>query len=264
MTSNVEAGRRYGLPVTGTMAHSFVQAFDDETEAFRAFAEDHPGGTTLLVDTYDVHRGIDRAIAVAHELAGDGPVVRAIRIDSDPLDELARWARRRLDENGLEEVQIFLSGGLDEFALADLVAADVPVDGFGIGTALMTSSDKPALDVAYKLVSYAGRGRAKYSSGKRFLPGAKQVFRSGGPDTDVLELRESQADGEPLLEPIWRDTDPCYEFDLEEARHRAARQLETVPAHWDERRWEGDPPEPRIGPDLDAYAAEVEQRELGN
>lgn len=263
MTSNVEAGRRFGLPITGTMAHSFVQAFDDEAEAFRAFAEDHPGGTTLLVDTYDVRRGVDRAIAVAHDLAHEGPAVRAIRIDSDPLDDLARWARDRLDASGLEDVKIFLSGGLDEFAVADLVAAGVPVDGFGIGTALMTSSDHPALDVAYKLVSYAGRGRAKYSSGKRFLPGAKQVFRNGGPDTDVLELRGSEADGEPLLQPIWRGTEPCYVLDLEAARERTAVQLATLPEDWDERAWEGDPPEPRIGPDLDAHAAEVEQRELG-
>ena len=262
-TSNVEAGHRFGLPITGTMAHSFVQAFDDEAEAFRAFTQDHPGGTTLLVDTYDVRRGIDNAITVARELSGDGSAVRAVRIDSDPLDEFARWARQRLDEAGLEDVRILLSGGLDEFAIAELLAADVPADGFGIGSALVTSSDRPTLDVAYKLVSYAGRGRAKYSSGKRFLPGAKQVYRRGGPDTDVLELRDSVAEGEPLLRPIWQGTQPCYDFDLDEARERAAAQLASLPEAWDERSWTGDPPEPRIGPDLDAHAAEVERRELG-
>lgn len=262
MTSNVEAGRRSGLPITGTMAHSFVQAFDDEREAFRVFTEDHPGGTTLLVDTYDLERGVDNAIAVAQELANGEPAIRAIRIDSDPLDEFARWARERLDGAGLDDVQIFLSGSLDEFSVDELVSAGVPVDGFGIGSALVTSSDQPALDVAYKLVSYAGRGRAKYSRGKRFLPGAKQVFRSDGPGTDVLELRGSVADGRPLLQPIWKGREPCYAFDLETARDRATDELATIPDDWDERRWDGDPPAPRIGPELDAYADEVAEREL--
>lgn len=264
MTSNVEAGHRHGLPITGTMAHSFIQAFDDEVAAFEAFARDHPDGTTLLVDTYDIERGIANAITVAQQLAADGRGhVGAVRIDSEPLDEWARVARARLDEAGLPDVKVFLSGGLDEFAVARLVADGVPVDGFGIGSALVTSSDKPTLDVAYKLVSYDGRDRAKYSPGKRFLPGAKQVFRSGGPDRDVLELRDADAPGEPLLQQVWRGTTATYELDLEAARERAAAQLATLPEGWDERAWEGDPPAPRIGPGLDAHAAAVEQRELG-
>lgn len=261
-TSNVEAGHRHGIPITGTMAHSFVQAFDDEVEAFRAFAVDHPDGTTLLVDTYDIEAGVDNAITVARELREDGVGhIRAIRIDSDPLDEFARMARAKLDDAGLEDVEIFLSGGLDEFAVAGLVADEVPADGFGIGSALVTSSDKPTLDVAYKLVEYDGRGRAKYSPGKRFLPGAKQVFRDGGPADDVLALRDADVPGTPLLQQVWSGTGPTVEPDLEEARQRAAEQLAALPEEWDERAWEGDPPGPRIGPGLDAHADQVERRE---
>ena len=264
MTSNVEAGHRYGIPVTGTMAHSLVQSFDGEVEAFRAFAADHPHGTTLLVDTYEVGAGIDNAITVARELADSGEGhVRAIRIDSDPLDEFARLARGKLDEAGLEDVEVVLSGGLDEFAVAELVADGVPVDGFGIGSALVTSSDKPTLDVAYKLVEYDGRGRAKYSPGKRFLPGAKQVFRDGDPTTDVLELRDADAAGTPLLEQVWAGTEPLVEPDLEEARQRAADQLAGLPRGWDELTWHGEPPVPRIGPALDAHAERVQRREVG-
>jgi len=263
-TSNVEAGHRHGLPITGTMAHSFVQAFDSELAAFRAFAEDHPDGTTLLVDTYDIDQGIANAITVGHEMAAAGTGhIRAIRIDSDPLDQFARAARRMLDDAELDDVQVFLSGGLDEFAVADLVAGGVPVDGFGIGSALVTSSDKPTLEVAYKLVAYDGRGRAKYSPGKRFLPGAKQVFRTTGPATDVLDLRDADHDGEPLLQRVWSGTSPTYEPDLATARDRAAAQLATLPEHWDERAWEGEPPAPRIGAALEDHAAQVERREVG-
>lgn len=261
-TSNVEAGRRWDIPVTGTMAHSFVQSFDSEREAFRVFGRDHPDATTLLVDTYDVERGIDNAVEVAGDLADEGIAVRAVRLDSEPLEGLARHARRRLDQAGLGDVRILVSGGLDEVAIRDLLGAGAPVDGFGVGSALVTSSDKPALDVAYKLVEYAGRGRAKYSPGKRFLPGPKQVLRTGGPDTDVLEHRDASAAGEPLLRPVWKGGGPCVEPDLDEARERAAAQLDALPGGWRTPRWDGEPPAPRIGPGLDAYADQVEAREL--
>jgi nicotinate phosphoribosyltransferase len=263
-TSNVEAGHRFGLPITGTMAHAFVQAFDDELEAFRAFAADHPDGTTLLVDTYDVEQGIANAITVTRELAAEGAGhVAAIRIDSEPLADWARVARQMLDDAGLDELRVLLSGGLDEFAVADLVDQDVPVDGFGIGSALVTSSDKPTLDVAYKLVAYDGLDRAKYSPGKRFLPGAKQVFRTDGPASDVLDLRAADHAGERLLGQVWSGTSPTVEPDLVEARERAVEQLAQLPGDWDERDWQGEPPSARIGPALDAHADEVERRERG-
>lgn len=263
-TSNVEAGHRYGLPITGTMAHAFVQAFDDETEAFRSFLQDHPDSTTLLVDTYELARGIDRAIAVARTARAEGiGRVDAIRIDSDPLDVHAALARERLDAAGLADVRIVVSGGLDEFSVADLVAGGAPIDGYGIGTALVTSSDKPSLDLAYKLVEYDGVGRAKYSAGKRFLPGAKQVFRSGSPADDVLELRDATAPGRPLLEQVWSGAEALVTPDPHEARNRAAEQLATLPDEWWQLSPLDPPPTARIGPALDAHADAVAARERG-
>lgn len=262
-TSNVEAGHRFGLPITGTMAHSFVQACDDELTAFRAFAADHPDGTTLLVDTYDVEGGIANAITVAHELAADGTGrLGAIRIDSEPLGDWARLARRMLDGAGLDDVDIVVSGGLDERDVADLLREGAPVDGFGIGSALVTSSDKPALDITYKLVEYDGVGRAKYSPGKRFLPGRKQVFRGGSPAEDVLDLRDADGNGTPLLQPAWRGREAIVEHDPARARERAAAQLAQLPDEWRAPAWDGPPPTPRIGPALDAHADEVAAREL--
>lgn len=160
-------------------------------------------------------------------------------------------------------MRILVSGGLDEYVIAGLLADDAPVDGFGVGSALVTSGDKPALDVAYKLVEYAGRGRAKYSPGKRFLPGAKQVFRSGGPETDVLERRDAVAEGRPLLRQVWKGPQAVHDPDPGAARERVAAQLEDLPERWRRPRWDGEPPTPRIGPELDAHAERVRQAELG-
>lgn len=261
-TSNVEAGHRWGLPITGTMAHAFVQAFDDETEAFRAFLDDHPRSTTLLVDTYDLRTGIERAITVAREAVAAGDRrVDALRIDSDPLGDHAVLARGLLDDQGLQDVRIIASGGLDEFAIADLVAAGAPIDGYGVGTALVTSADKPTLDLAYKLVEYDGRGRAKYSAGKRFLPGAKQVFRIDNPADDVLDLRDADQAGAPLLERVWSGTEATVTPDPDEARDRAATQLATLPDDWWDLAREGPAPTARIGAALDAHADAVADRE---
>ena len=175
-TSNVEAGRRYAIPVVGTMAHSFVQSFPHEIDAFRAFAADHPESVTLLVDTYDTLAGVRNAIVVAREMAGRGETLRAVRLDSGDVQALARASRRLLDDAGLRDVQIFASGGLDEYDVAALVDAGAPIDGFGVGTDLVTSADRPAVDIAYKLVAYDGRPVAKFSADKASLPGAKQYF----------------------------------------------------------------------------------------
>jgi nicotinate phosphoribosyltransferase len=255
-TSNVAAGERYGLPISGTMAHSFVQAFDDEASALREFARDHPA-STLLVDTYDPLAGVDRAIA----LAKSGASIGAVRIDSSPLLEISREARRRLDAAGLLGVKIFASGGLDERDLRELAGA--PVDAFGIGSALVCSSDKPALDVAYKLVEYAGRGRAKYSRNKATLPGRKQIFRKGSPERDVLELREAECEGEPLLELVYQDGERRYRFDPESARRRAREALERLPDSWFSESGLEPVPEPSIGSKLAEEARAVERRVLG-
>ncbi len=175
-TSNVLAGRLYGIPIAGTMAHSFVQAFDQEIEAFRAFARVYPE-TVLLVDTYDTIEGVKKVIALAKEL-GDAFKVRAVRLDSGDLVALSKGARALLDAAGLSKVGIFASGGLAEAKIAELLSSGAPIDGFGVGTDLVVSGDAPSLDIVYKLTEYAGEGRIKLSSGKRTLPGRKQVFRT--------------------------------------------------------------------------------------
>ncbi|MBM3654062.1 MAG: nicotinate phosphoribosyltransferase, partial [Alphaproteobacteria bacterium] len=174
-TSNVAAGQRYGLPVAGTMAHSFVQACASEMDAFRAFSAVFPD-TTLLVDTYDTIDGVKKVVALAKERGADFKV-RAVRLDSGDLDRLSRETRRLLDAAGLSEVQIVASGGLDETRIDDLTSRGAPIDIFGVGTDMAAASDAPTLDIAYKLTEYAGEGRMKLSAGKRSLPGRKQVFR---------------------------------------------------------------------------------------
>ncbi|HUI02519.1 MAG TPA: nicotinate phosphoribosyltransferase, partial [Acidimicrobiales bacterium] len=200
-TSDVEAARRYGLVPSGTMAHSYVEAFTDETDAFRAFAADHPTRTTFLVDTYDTLRGVRRAIEVIREGRLEGRA--AIRLDSGDLSSLAHAARRLLDEAGMRTVKIVVSGSLDEHRLAQLVSDDAPVDVAGVGTRMGVSADAPYLDSAYKLVAYDGRPVAKLSTGKATYPGAKQVFRGPGLH-DVLGLRDEEPPpgSAPLLEHV--------------------------------------------------------------
>src|SRR5690606_4162166 len=177
-TSNLLAGRRFGIPVYGTMAHSFVQAHDDELEAFRLFTRANPN-TVLLLDTYDTERAAHGVVRLVRE---EGLAIRGVRIDSGDLGAHAHAVRRILDAAGLEQCSIFASGGLDEDELVRLAASDAPIDGFGVGTRLDTSADAPYLDCAYKLQEYGGRPRRKRSEGKATWPGQKQVFRKRAAD----------------------------------------------------------------------------------
>ena len=202
-TSNVASGLAYGLPLEGTMAHSFVEACGSERAAFEDFLRIYPNAT-LLVDTYDTLAGVESAVAVA-KWNGDGRGLRAIRLDSGDLAELSREARKRLDAAGLPHVAIIVSGGLDERAIERLLADGAPIDAFGVGSDMATSADAPTLDIAYKLTEYAGEPRMKLSSGKRSLPGRKQIFRQfehGIALRDVIALREEHVEGEPLLRPV--------------------------------------------------------------
>jgi nicotinate phosphoribosyltransferase len=262
-TSNVEAGRRFGIPVAGTMAHSFVMAFGNESSAFREFALDHPDGTTLLVDTYDTERGVQRAIEVIRELAPRGVRVRALRLDCEPLLALSRSARAQLDAAGLSQVELFASGSLDEQRIAALLREGAPLDAFGVGSALVASSDAAALDMAYKLVEYAGQPRAKYSAGKLSLPGRKQIFRTGSPARDVLELRSARAEGIPLLSRVWRDGEHLWQPDVERARARARSDLAALPPGWPRLPGPEQLTRTALGPELTALAAEVRRRDLG-
>lgn len=201
-TSNVAASGTYGIPATGTMAHSFVETFDQERDAFRAFAKSATSGpVTLLVDTYDTLRGVERAVDVLRALPADRQI--GVRLDSGDLAELAVQTRRLLDRAGLPQARIVASGGLDEFAIEAFVAAGVPVDVFAVGTKVGTSADAPYVDSAYKLVEYAGRPVMKLSTGKVTHPGPKQVFRRPGLE-DVLGTRDEPAPpgSEPLLRRV--------------------------------------------------------------
>jgi nicotinate phosphoribosyltransferase len=231
-TSNVAAGQAYGLKVAGTMAHSYIQAHDDEREAFRAFAHLYPD-TVLLIDTYDTLAGVRTVVELAREL---GPAfhVGGVRLDSGDLHELAVGARRILDEAGLQSVTIFASGGLNEDEIEQLLAAGAPIDGFGVGTDMGVSRDAPSLDIAYKLVEYAGRGRLKLSTGKALLPGRKQVFRverDGMADHDVIGRRDESLPGRPLLQPVMAGGRRCRagRVALEAARAHAKVERDRLP-----------------------------------
>jgi nicotinate phosphoribosyltransferase len=230
-TANVYAGRRYGVPITGTMAHSFVQSFDDEFDAFRAFARVYPS-TVLLVDTYDAIAGVRKVVALANEL-GDAFKVRGVRIDSGDLTALSKEARRILDDAGLPQVQIVVSGGLDEYVILDLVAAGAPIDVFGVGTDLAVSGDAPALDIVYKLTEFGGEGRVKLSVGKRSLPGRKQIFRNYENDVavgDVIARADEKLPGTPLLRAVMRGGERVIVSEpLETIRERSRTELARMP-----------------------------------
>lgn len=203
-TSNIAAARRYGLRATGTMAHSYIEAFDTEEDAFRAFATDFPDRPVFLVDTYDTETGVRTAARIIHELGL--PAHCGVRLDSGDLGTLAVRARAILDAAGLPDARVVASGGLDEYEIARLVDAGAPIDAFGVGTKMGVSADAPSLDTAYKLVQYADRPVLKLSPGKQTLPGRKQVFRRPGTD-DLIGLRDEvpPPSGKPLLLPVMRD-----------------------------------------------------------
>lgn len=235
-TSDVLAGRAYGIPVSGTMAHSFVTAFGDELEAFRAYARCFPDSAILLVDSYDTLEGARKAVTVARELADRGHALAGVRLDSGDLLALSRGVRRILDEARFPGVRIVASGGLDEHDIAALVAAGAPIDSFGVGTRLNVSADAPSLDLVYKLVRYGDRDVLKLSEGKETWVGPKALHRSLGPDGlmvgDVLSLEEDMppADSLPLLQLVADEGELLRPHpSLTDIRRHCAGQLSTLP-----------------------------------
>jgi len=233
-SATVLAEQKFGIPSFGTMAHSFIQSYEDEEAAFAEFARSRPANVTLLIDSYDTIAAARKVVHLAPQLAAEGITIRAVRIDSGDLDVLSRRVRQILDEGGLREVRVFASGGIDDERLASLIAAGAPIDGFGIGTSLTTSSDAPALDCAYKLEEYAGVPRRKRSAGKATWPGCKQVWRRLGADGrlagDTLSLEGDRHDGEPLLMPVMQKGKRLQRSpSLAAIREHAARELARLP-----------------------------------
>jgi nicotinate phosphoribosyltransferase len=236
-TATTLAEPRFGVPIFGTMAHSFIQAHDDEDSAFLNFARARPEYTTLLIDTYDTEEGARKVVRLVPRLKELGIAVRGVRLDSGDLAEHARQVRAILDEAGLQDVTIFASGGLDEQLLQRYAAEGVPIDGYGIGTSLTTSQDAPALDCAYKLQEYAGVAKRKRSEGKATWPGRKQVWRRHEDGTmagDVLTLEDdpelAASQLEALIEPMMKGGRRIRALpSLEQARERAAAQLQRLP-----------------------------------
>ncbi len=215
-TSNVLAGKLYGIPVYGTMAHSFVSSFDKEINAFRAFSQTFPENSILLVDTYDSISGTIKAAQVGKEMAERGENLKGIRLDSGDMAELSRKARQILNEHGLEKTMIFASGAFDEHKIQKVLSQKAKIDSFGVGTKMGVSADAPYLDMAYKITKYNGEPVLKLSTGKVSLTSDKQVFRfssdEGLYDHDIIALREEKLkNGKPLLIPVMSKGKIVYE-----------------------------------------------------
>ena len=232
--ADVLAGQRYGIPIVGTMAHSFIQVHDDEMQAFENFARSRPDGVILLIDTYDTEAGAHKVVELAPRLKADGIAIRGVRIDSGDLAASARKVRAIFDQGGLREAIILVSGGVDEDALQRMIASGAPIDGYGIGVSLATSIDAPAFDCAYKLQEYAGEPKRKLSEGKQTWPGRKQVWRAYDADGrmagDILSVESDRHSGETLIEPVMRGGKRIGATPtLAQIRERAARDLARLP-----------------------------------
>lgn len=263
-TATVLAGEDFGIPLYGTMAHSFIESFDDEAAAFEAFARARPDNLTLLLDTYDTEAAARKVVALAPRLKAAGITIRSVRLDSGDLLALSKSVRAILDNGGLKDVSIFASGGLDEDSLLGFARGHAPINGYGIGTSLTTSADVPNVDCVYKLQEYAGLPRRKRSDKKATWPGRKQVWRRYGADGrmvgDILTIEGHDESGEPLLQPVMRGGKRLQPPEpLAEIKLRAKRELERLPEPL--RRLDPDATYPvEVAPELVALAAEVDRR----
>jgi nicotinate phosphoribosyltransferase len=263
-TATVLAGELFHIPLFGTMAHSYIQAHDDEATAFENFARACPDQVVLLIDTYDTEAAARKIVALAPRLREAGISVTGVRLDSGDLIALSKSVRKILDEGGLKELTIFASGGLDEEKLQSAIRSNAPIDGYGIGTSLTTSSDGPALDCAYKLQEYAGLARRKLSTGKATWPGRKQVWRQYGADGkmigDILSLEGDNQPGESLIQLVMTGGQRLRPAEsLADIRARVTRGFEKLPDAL--RRLEAKSAYPvEVAEALLRLAAEVDQR----
>lgn len=230
-TSNVLAGKLYGIPIAGTMAHSYISSFGDEIEAFRAFARSFPKKTILLIDTYDTLAGARKAAVVGNEMVKRGHKLLGVRLDSGDMTRLSQEVRKILDEAGLDDTEIFASSSFDEYKIARTIKEGARIDAFGVGTRMGVSADAPYFDIAYKLVQYGKRPIMKFSPGKVNLAGDKQVFRKTDPQgrflEDIIGIRdETVEDARPLLEPVIQDGKLLRRHpSLEEIRERLRKNF---------------------------------------
>jgi nicotinate phosphoribosyltransferase len=264
--ANVLAGPRYGIPVVGTMAHSYVQVHDNEMQAFEDFARTRPEGVILLIDTYDTEAGARKVVELYPKLKADGIAIRGVRIDSGDLIEMSKKVRRILDDGGCQDVIILVSGGVNEDVLQDMMKQNAPIAGFGIGVSLDVSTDVPALDCAYKLQEYAGKPRRKLSEGKATWPGRKQVWRAYDADRrmrgDILSVEGDTQPGETVITQVMRAgkrVSPAPT--LAQIREHATAQLSTLPTPL--KRMEAFDYPVTISDKLKALAAEADRLNVG-
>jgi len=266
-SATVSAGIHFGIPIFGTMAHSFIQAYRSESQAFADFAKANPDNVVLLIDTYDTEAGAQKVVDLAPALHAQGIKIKGVRIDSGDLADHARKVRTILDRGGLNDATIFASGNIDEYKLAELMAQQAPIDGFGIGTRLDTSADAPYLDCAYKLQEYAGIARRKRSEGKATWPGRKQVYRNYNGDGmmsgDTVTLENAPCAGQSLLQwAMQGGKTVAGQPTLIEAREYTRRQLNSLPMSL--RQLSNTPEYPVIiSAELQALAKTVDQRNTG-
>jgi len=259
----VEAARQFGIPLSGTMSHSFVQAHDHEIQAFTNFAACHSEQLTLLIDTYDTSHAAHTVATLARELANQKIKIAAVRIDSGELGEEAHRVRSVLDAAGCTDIKIFVSSSLDESAIAALIRAQAPIDGFGVGTKLATSADAPALDCAYKLHEYADKPRRKRSSSKATWPGRRQIHRTyddhGYIAMDMVSRVDEVCEGKALLQPVMlKGRRVCPDPSLETIRKHCKAEIATLPIAL--RSLDHGPSSPvKISSQLIALAAEMDR-----
>ncbi len=266
-SATVLAGKLYQIPTFGTMAHSFIQAHEEEFQAFYDFSKSQPSNTTLLIDTYDTEQGARKVVELAKTLEEEGITINGVRLDSGDMIHLSKSVRTILDQGGLREVKIIASGNLDEYMLADFIRESAPVDGFGIGTKMTTSADRPYFDCAYKLVEYKGRGRRKLSEGKSTWPGPKQVYRRLQGEQiagDVLTLATDSQEGTALITKVMEGGKRVREpTPLQASRQHLLKQLKRLPDYLQTLDGDGGERYPvTISPTLREYSKRVDKEML--
>jgi nicotinate phosphoribosyltransferase len=234
-TSNVLAGKLWNIPVVGTMAHSFVEVFPSEEEAFKAFSETYADRAILLIDTYDTIGAAQKIVKLKNFFEENKISLKGVRIDSGDLAELSKKVRKILDKGSLKEVQIFLSGSLDEKEIKKLLKAKVPVSGFGVGTRMGVSEDAPYFEMGYKLVEYEGKPCFKLSPKKELLPGSKNLYRIWDEKDqflfDLITLKSEPVDlssypkSTNLLKLVYKENKILYQESLEDIRARVKEEL---------------------------------------